>query len=77
MGREDENITDVIESKFIYRFKRTLFLNVIISSPTFFAGEIYMTTQSYQAKTADELSFDIGVHLEVIEKTLDGWWRVL
>lgn len=36
-----------------------------------------MTTQSYQAKTADELSFDIGVHLEVIEKTLDGWWRVL
>ncbi|XP_078355751.1 uncharacterized protein LOC144640514 [Oculina patagonica] len=39
--------------------------------------EIYMTTHSYEAKKEDEISFDIGVNLQVIEKTLDGWWRVI
>lgn len=43
----------------------------------YYAGELHMTTQSYEAKNEDELSFDIGVHLEVIEKTLDGWWRAM
>lgn len=36
-----------------------------------------MTTNSYQAEKEDEISFDIGVNLHVIEKTLDGWWRVV
>lgn len=45
--------------------------------PFYYAGELHMTTQSYEAKNEDELSFDIGVHLEVIEKTLDGWWRAM
>ena len=35
-----------------------------------------MATHSYQAKQCDEISFDIGVNLSVIEKTLDGWWKV-
>lgn len=43
----------------------------------YYVGELHMTTQSYEAKNEDELSFDIGVHLEVIEKTLDGWWRAM
>ncbi|PFX21588.1 SH3 and PX domain-containing protein 2A [Stylophora pistillata] len=38
--------------------------------------EIYMTTSSYRAKHCDEINFEIGVNLYVIEKTLDGWWRV-
>ena len=42
-----------------------------------FTEEIYMTTNSYQAKKEDEISFDMGVNLHVIEKTLDGWWRVV
>lgn len=42
-----------------------------------FTEEIYMTTNSYKAKKEDEISFDIGVNLHVIEKTLDGWWRVV
>ena len=43
----------------------------------YFTEEIYMTTNSYRAKKKDEISFDIGVNIHVIEKTLDGWWRVL
>ena len=43
----------------------------------YFTEEIYMTTNSYKAKKEDEISFDIGVNLHVIEKTLDGWWRVV
>lgn len=32
--------------------------------------------QSYKARAEDELSFDVGVMLKVVEKTLDGWWLV-
>lgn len=32
--------------------------------------------QSYKASAEDELSFDVGVMLKVVEKTLDGWWLV-
>ena len=33
-----------------------------------------MSLKSYEAKAGDEMSFDAGVMLDVIEKTLDGWW---
>ena len=32
--------------------------------------------QSFKARAEDELSFDVGVMLKVVEKTLDGWWLV-
>ena len=32
--------------------------------------------KSYKAEAEDELSFDVGVMLKVVEKTLDGWWFV-
>ena len=35
-----------------------------------------MSIKEHKAKAADELSFDIGVMLQVLEKTLDGWWLV-
>ena len=38
--------------------------------------EVYQSVQSYQAKAEDELSFDAGLMLRVVEKTLDGWWLV-
>ena len=38
--------------------------------------EVYQSVHSYQAKAEDELSFDVGVMLKVVEKTLDGWWLV-
>ena len=51
--------------------------NLSFVSPSYFTEEIYMATCSYQAKKDDEISFDIGVNVQVIEKTLDGWWRVM
>ena len=36
--------------------------------------EAYQAMQSYEARAEDELSFDIGVTLKVVEKNLDGWW---
>lgn len=41
-----------------------------------FAEEIYQSIESYEAQAEDELSFDVGVMLKVVEKTLDGWWLV-
>ena len=38
------------------------------------AEEAYQSVQSYEARAEDELSFDIGVTLKVVEKNLDGWW---
>lgn len=49
---------------------------LIISLYLWSAEEVYQSVQSYQAKAVDELSFDVGVMLKVVEKTLDGWWLV-
>ena len=38
------------------------------------AEEAYQSVQRYEARAEDELSFDIGVTLKVVEKNLDGWW---
>jgi hypothetical protein len=40
-------------------------------------GENFVSTRAYKAELEDELSFDVGVHLQVIEKNLDGWWRAM
>ena len=37
--------------------------------------EVHITTSAYQAKNADELTFDRGVLVEVFQKGLDGWWK--
>ena len=39
-------------------------------------GQIYITTQNYTAKDEDEISLPSGVKVEVVEKSLHGWWRV-
>lgn len=49
---------------------------LIISLYLWSAEEVYQSVQSYQAKAEDEMSFDVGVMLKVVEKTLDGWWLV-
>lgn len=38
-------------------------------------GEVYVTTQRYVAVEEDELTFDIGVNLQILEKNFDGWWK--
>lgn len=39
-------------------------------------AEKYITTSAYKAELDDEMSFEIGVLVTVIEKNFDGWWLV-
>ncbi|XP_069065880.1 NADPH oxidase organizer 1-like isoform X1 [Pleurodeles waltl] len=39
-------------------------------------GELYFAVKCYEAKDSDELSMNIGVVVEVLEKSDDGWWLV-
>lgn len=38
-------------------------------------GEVFVTTKRYVAVEDDELTFDIGVNLQILEKNYDGWWK--
>lgn len=38
--------------------------------------EKYITIQSYTSQGKDEVSFDKGVTVEVIQKNLEGWWFI-
>eukprot|EP00045_Choanoeca_perplexa_P015594 m.198012 g.198012 ORF g.198012 m.198012 type:complete len:768 (-) comp17035_c0_seq1:2262-4565(-) len=40
------------------------------------ANEKYITSASYKATNSDEIGFEKGVVVRVLEKKLDGWWRV-
>ena len=39
-------------------------------------GQTFVTTQAYKAKERDEVSFDKGVVVQVLEKNMEGWWRI-
>lgn len=45
----------------------------LTSSPL---DEKYIATSKFEAANADEIAFDKGVVLTVVEKKLDGWWLV-
>ncbi|XP_037830891.1 SH3 and PX domain-containing protein 2A isoform X3 [Kryptolebias marmoratus] len=38
--------------------------------------EKYVTVQSYSSQGMDEVSFEKGVTVEVIQKNLEGWWYI-
>ena len=38
--------------------------------------EKFMTTSAYKAELDDEMSFELGVIVTVLEKNFDGWWLV-
>nr|XP_057933416.1 SH3 and PX domain-containing protein 2A isoform X2 [Doryrhamphus excisus] len=38
--------------------------------------EKYVTTQPYSSQGKDEVSFEKGVTVEVIQKNLEGWWYI-
>ena len=38
--------------------------------------EKYYTVDNYQAEEEDEISFQKGITLDVLQKSLDGWWVV-
>lgn len=38
--------------------------------------ERYYTVDNYQAEEEDEVSFKRGITVDVLQKSLDGWWVV-
>lgn len=40
------------------------------------AEEKYVTVQSYTSEGKDEIAFEKGVVVEVIQKNLEGWWFI-
>lgn len=40
------------------------------------AEEKYITVQSYSSEGKDEIAFEKGVVVEVIQKNLEGWWFI-
>ena len=38
--------------------------------------ERYITVEKYTAEEEDELSFPKGVTVDVLQKSLDGWWLI-
>lgn len=38
--------------------------------------ELNITVNGYEAENDDEITFDQGVVVEVIQKNLDGWWLI-
>ena len=40
------------------------------------AAENHITTNAHAAQGQDEISFEKGVIVKVLEKRLDGWWKV-
>jgi len=38
--------------------------------------ETYITMAAYEAELEDEISFEMGKIVEVVQKNLDGWWLV-
>ena len=42
----------------------------------FFVEETFITTSAHTAEKDDEMSFEQGVTVEVVQKNLDGWWLI-
>ena len=42
----------------------------------FLSEEKYLALQEYDSQAADEVDLDKGQVVEVLEKQLDGWWKV-
>jgi len=40
------------------------------------AEEKYVTVQPYSSQGKDEIAFEKGVIVEVIQKNLEGWWFI-
>ena len=38
--------------------------------------ERYLTIEKYTAEEEDEISFPKGVTVDVLQKSLDGWWLI-
>ena len=59
----------------MFRVLLTHALRGVANTAIYPAGEVYVTTQRHVAVEEDELTFDIGVNLQILEKNFDGWWK--
>lgn len=41
-----------------------------------YLGEIYLSITSYVAENDDEISYEVGEEIEVLNKSKYGWWKV-
>lgn len=66
-------------SKFIFCFKIYDICQILAGffchSP-FLTEEKYITVQPYSSEGKDEIAFEKGVIVEVIQKNLEGWWFI-
>lgn len=44
--------------------------------PLLSVAERYITVQSFSSSSQDELGFESGVIVEVIQRNLEGWWFI-
>lgn len=42
----------------------------------FLPGTLYYAVRAYESQKADELSLNVGVVVEVLEKSDNGWWLI-
>ena len=67
MAREPS--AQIIRSQTIYSINQDLLIWLL--------GQMYCSVKPYKAQKEDELSFPVGVILQVIRKNLDGWWTAM
>ena len=64
------------ESPFIVRYSLVEAINLALFSLCLSDVEHYVTIEKYTAEEEDELSFPKGVTVDVLQKSLDGWWLI-
>lgn len=54
-----------------------IFTEILLSSSTLsLAEEKYITVQPYCSQGKDEIAFEKGAIVDVIQKNLEGWWFI-
>lgn len=61
---------------FVVKLSHHVLICILQFVLSFYSIEKYITTSAYKAELDDEMSFEIGVLVTVIEKNFDGWWLV-
>ncbi|XP_071511881.1 SH3 and PX domain-containing protein 2A-like [Diadema antillarum] len=55
----------------------TVVMTVMVEVMVMVVGnETYITNNAYKAQADDEISFQTGVVVNILQKSLDGWWKI-
>uniref|UniRef100_A0A671N6N6 SH3 and PX domain-containing protein 2A-like n=1 Tax=Sinocyclocheilus anshuiensis TaxID=1608454 RepID=A0A671N6N6_9TELE len=72
-GRQDSHKTPNGESKTKIHSEQCTLCSLF---PLLSVAERYITVQSFSSSSQDELGFESGVIVEVIQRNLEGWWFI-